>query len=248
MPFARKRKRPSFRRKTRPAKFRRTSRSTRKYPRRTWRRRFRFPKQMGTIIPQKALCKFKCSDLWTLSNTNGNAPGSSSWKGFYANNPYDPVVGVSTTKCSGFDQMMSIYKYGVVHACKVVCYWETGAGENSHFLYSRFYDHNSTPAIITCDELFENNNYTRYVRALPTGHSKPEPILKHFARIKYIEKVKQLDPTTYAFQKTGNPTIPVGCVVGLCSPLTTFTGVWNDTVQVRITYYCKVWERVNMDL
>lgn len=161
----------------------RTTRSAIRRPRRRYtrarksyakkiQRRPRVTKSLGTIIPNRAICKFKAADTWQ--------PATSSAGGmvqFYANNPYDPIVGVSTTTCSGFDVLMDLYKWGICYACKVkvkamiqtvnslvYAYWTDSTrtlpaavptndrilelGQNISWRHKAVYQYNETPTIM----------------------------------------------------------------------------------------------------
>lgn len=201
-------------------------------------------RSLGTIIPPKAMVKFKGADTWSLTNTT---PGTSNWKQFYANNPFDPVVGASTTACSGFSQMMAFYARGICFATKVVLHWEQSTSEHTHMLYVKWWSSLETPANVSSDEMLENpRGRIRYRRTLPADHGRPEPIVRAFARTKVIENAKDLAPVYYAFTGAHGPSTTTYFTIGLQSPESNYTGPWSDRISAVVTYYCRLFDRLDV--
>ena len=233
-----KRKRPAFKRTRRRGPARKYRQRRRAYKRRILRRP-RLPKQLGTIIPNRVFCKFKASDVWkpTATATGGAL-------NFYANNVYDPVQGISSTKCSGVTQMLSIYTFGIVNACKVTCKFLNGSGVNT-FVYIMW---NGSDTVLPAaapgrDFLLECPRDLRY-RHYPVFQYNVLPVtMRSYKRIKYLEKKKELEPADYKFTSSAGPAKACGLQIGYCPTDSANATAYACEMYVRITYYCRLYDR-----
>lgn len=246
MPYAGK-KRPRTRYSTRksrasrpaprPRKFRSVARRGRAYGRRIL-RRAPITRNLGNIIPDRVMCKFRCADTWTPS---AGATGGAVQ--FYANNVYDPRVGISTTKCSGVTQLMSIYNYGVVYACRVTIKMMPQTVNSIGFL--RWTDSvlGSPSSLPSSNLLLEAPQNTRWKHKAVYAYNETPLYLADFKKMKYLEKKTELEPNDYKFTSTAGPAKPTFIQIGYIPADSTNTTSYNWNMFIRLTYYCRLFER-----
>lgn len=185
-------------------------------------------------------------DVWSFTGDG--------YVSFYANNPYDPVVGVSTSACSGFPQLMSIWKYCICYGFKITVIWHAGsASAPSATLYIHFQDHNHAipDGQQTRDFILENPQWIRTQTAWNSAWNITGPKRATvFKKIKDIEHKKELEPQIYQCTYSGGLTGSglCYCTVGVMSTgssaLSTLGTVCMDC---SLTYYCRIWDRIKMD-
>lgn len=250
MPY--KRRHPTWRRsRTSPRKARRTTKGRVSSSRRTrYRRGYKGRRGrigiLKTIAPNVAYVKLRCGDTWALS---GTTPGTSNWLRLHANNAYDPVSGASTAKCSGYDQIMAMYKYLQVQAVKIrVGFVQTTAAASEVYGYIQFEPSSGNyNRVLTADELNESLvPFTRKrIITSPSYYNQRQPVwIKNYISIKRLEHKGFLEPANYRQTLSGGPTVNSYMNVGYqqCDS----SGTVGSAIRalVRITYYCKVYERL----
>lgn len=200
-------------------------------------------KNMGVIIPERCMCKFKACDTWTpATNPDGGRTT------FYANNPYDPVVGVSTTECSGFDKMMSIYGYGITYGCKMKAKFMTQTVNS--ICYVKWIASNYSLPVTepTLNELTEAPKDTLWRHSTIYAFNSRPAIIKSFKKIKAIERKSELEPDGYKFVDGAGPNKLVGVEVGYIPSDSTNTITYLVQMFIQITYYCKLFDRIETGL
>ena len=237
MPYARKRARPSYRR--------RRSTTSRKYrglrrrgagPRRMY-RRSGVPRQLGTVVPQSALVKFRATDTWVYSAASG------AFTKFYANNVYDPVSGASTTGCTGFAQIMAIYDRCTVFAYKCVATF-SNIGAYPFLAFSCITDSRDVlgGTIPSRDYITEGSPNARYKFVVPAAFQQRTTTVKNFVKIKRLEHQRNLNPADYSCTSISGPTKLCNNYIGiLITPSSGSTVAAN--VFIRHTYYCRCFGR-----
>ena len=232
-----KRKRPTFKRTRRRGPARKLRQRRRAYARRVFRRP-RISRQLGTIIPNRVFCKFRAADVWIPATSP-----SGGYVQLYANNVYDPKVGISTTKCSGVTQMMSIYEFGIVNACKVTvkCLSNT---VNSMFYIMWSDSTTSLPAAAPSHNfMLECPKDIRYRHCAVYQYNERPPTIKSYKKIKYLEKKRELEPNDYKFTSSAGPAKACGVQIGYIPVNAANATTYLNELFIRITYYCKLYER-----
>lgn len=194
---------------------------------------------MGTVLPANAMCKFKAVDTWTPASHAAGGAAS-----FYANNPYDPVVGASITKCSGWDAMMDLYSYAIVYGTKVVARFLPNTVNGVAYIWW-------TGSNISLPAAAPSLNY---IREAPMNMlSKFTPIyaynqkpcfLKSYMRMKYLEKRKELEPDDYKAVSNSGPSLLNGVQVGYVPADSANAQGFQWPIFIEITYYCKLFNRI----
>lgn len=240
-----KRRRPSFKRKGRSygykRRYTRKTRSRRGGFRRGIPRRFGPSRSLGALVPNVVRVKFHAADVWQPAT---NAAGS--YVCFYQNNPYDPVVGASTTKCSGFDQIMGLFKLGICYGSKISVRFLNGMGVNS-FTYVRAVGYTDYPITAQIDRNMAletpQNTITKFTPVY-LYNQKPTYI-KMYRSTKALAHKKFLDPDSWHYYLSGGPTMQQEWQVGYFPADTTNSIVYSMPMYVRITYYCKCFNRAD---
>lgn len=236
------RSRSGFRRRylgSRRGVMRRRSRSAVPYSRRI----DRIP--WSPIAPM-VLTKFKMEDVWNFQVT---APGgASAGINLYGNNAYDPVVGSSTSACSGYSQLMQIYKYCTCYGTKVRAIFNLYLGHQC-FGYILMEDHNFRHSTgITRDFLRENPRDCRSAYLFNGTYNSSPKTITLFRTTKSLEQKTELENPAYSSTSSGGPTIYTYAQVGIVpSGSGVNPGGCSVFVNIRITYYCKLFDRVNLD-
>lgn len=235
-------------RRTRGTKRARTSRMrrTRRKPMRMGRfRRTRMTRSLGLIAPTSLMCKFKYTGLWSATYAT---PGTTDKLNFYMNNPYDPIPGVSLPKCTGFDQLMDLYEFGICYGAKVsVRSYFTLATAAPMISYIHFdSSRGSYNRTLTIDEVTESTITDRWkflISPLIDSQQRPNfKPLKAFRTVKSVEKKSELEPEDYRFTKSSGPgTLPM-CHVGFLRLSSSDTG-FTVTSFIQIKFYCKLMEK-----
>lgn len=234
--------------RTRGAKRARTSRlrSTRRKALRMGRfRRTRMTRSLGLIAPTSLMCKFKYTGLWSATYST---PGTTDKLNFYMNNPYDPIPGASLPKCTGFDQLMDLYEFGICYACKVTArsYFSLSTAapvvsyihcDSSRASYNR---------TLTLDEVTESTLANRWKFLMPPLIDPSQRInfkpLKAFKTVKSVEKKTELEPSDYRFTKSAGPTMLPQLHIGFVRLASSDTGFTIYSF-IQIKYYCKLMEK-----
>lgn len=226
-------------------------------PRRRWggRRPLRYGRSVTRIprapLPNVLYLKFHYAEQ-TTGTVNQTAPVFI--VPFYANNPYDPVVGVSTVGCSGFSAVMSIYAWCMCFGCKATVKFAI-AQANVIEVYSfiMFESHDAPRSInatnlITLDYLRENPIHvkSRLMYDMTTANTKPT-WMSMYRRIKSLENNGKLDVYQYRCSRTSGPTLNTRCTIGFRTSDTQSTQAIPVRMHWKLTYYCRVWERINLD-
>lgn len=249
MPYVGKRRRTFVRgaSRMRLAKRRRTTYSSGRCARtaRRYRPYNRIPRTRMLIVPDKAFCKFKAADTWNFSYTS---PGTSDFMWLYANNPYDPIAGASTTACTGYSTMMTLYNKCMVYGCRVKAgFVQTTASGSELFGYIH-QDISSTSyaALLTQAQLCEGGlkHLTYRLLQAPIQSNQVQPVwIKNFARTKDLEQKRELEPASYACTASAGPTIKTNAMIGLVHAGTGLTDGFAVRVLIRVTYYCKLFDK-----
>lgn len=233
-----KRRRPGFKRRRTYAK--RPARKTRVRRGRVRRRVFRrsgLPKRMGNVIPRRIFTKFHAVDTWIPTAAAGGVVTN-----FYANNPYDPVVGISTTDCSGFEAMMGIYQYGICYACKISAkIMNTSA---SAIAFIKFLPSTTAlpVAVPNYNAVTEIGQDIRW-RHIPVFQYNQLPTrMKYYRTIKSLERKRELEPNDYKFTGTVGPSKAVGVAIGGIPAKSDDATAITLQLFLKITYYCKLYE------
>lgn len=263
MPYVRRRWRVLGRR--RRSRFRRPVYRKRRYGYRTYRRmggrlykrrrlsnrtlRRRSGAVVQTVTPFSPIMytKFKCNDVWVWQVNYGD---ERYFVNFYANNPFDPVIGVSTSACSGFPALMQVYQQCTCFASKVVARFNVMSG---HFgcVYVLMEDHFMYHAAgVTRDFLKENRRDAVSRNCYNYTNSAQGPcVLKMYRTTKALEQKKELEPTVYSCTRTSGPSVLTLAQVGALVAGSTGSnpGSYQVSVDITVTYYCKLFNRVNLD-
>lgn len=261
MPYGR---RTTFRRRT----YRRPVLRRRSYRRRPSRRSFRrggyskrrrlspgnvYRRSASAVIPRHVTplpdilyTKFRCEDVWQHNLSTGSV---NVYTNFYANNPYDPVVGVSVSACSGFPQLMALYAQCICFASKITLTAQHYSGENT-FCY-----------ILAMDNNFYRGTtgVTRdFVREAPADVCRSAPLVNQiynvrplrmsmYRKVKFIEGVKDLDRSQYCCTGSSGPIRHTYFQVGQIYQSSAPTSSTVSATRIMITYYCKLYDRGNVD-
>lgn len=215
----------------------------RKYNRRPFSRvlsrRAILTKRLGVVIPDQINTKFRAVGTWVPASAIGGG-----FQQFYANNAYDPVVGISTTKCSGFTQMMSIYTYGIVYACKIEAKLMTNTVNTIGFILWDDSTTNLTATTIpSLDLLTECPRDSVWKHQAVYQYNEVPIYLKMFKKIKALERKSELEPSSYKFDANNGPAKACGVQVGYIPADTTNATAFLAQMFIRITYYCRLFNR-----
>lgn len=248
---------------TRRAPFRRRvrrARVTRRYggggKRKRLSSRSMYPRGKNLIITRPPFnpimwTKFRMDDQWNFL-ISGVAPFQQI--SFYSNNPFDPVVGVSTSACSEYPQLMQLYRNCMCFACKVVVRASPrNINTSEAIIYLMMEDNNGRHLTsgITRDFLMENSHdlVKRVILNPQHVNRNNTQRMSMYRKIKNLQNKKELEPAQYAGTLTGGPPTLTYAYVG-----TTFRGsgfqsgeTCSIMAQITITYYCKLWDRINLD-
>ena len=163
------------------------------------------------------------------------------------NNPFDPVVGASTTTCSGFTDMMRIYERGICTACKVSVAVIVAINSAPSYVYVEFVPQrrNATWTPPPDGNFTENNAYnTRYKLLSAPGFNEVYPkYISHYCTTRSLARVAKLDPASYSFTGTTGPAFLHYVNVGMCTVVTTGVGSCGLTCRMKLTYYCKLFDK-----
>lgn len=241
-----------FRRGTRYAgRFRRSRRVGRFYPRRRFYNRGTICKVPGVVLPPKAFIKFRFFSVYTL-NASTSSPSDRSLA-FYINNPYDPVVGVSTSTCTGYTTIMGMYQHCICLAAKIHVSFYPISTVYPCFGYLAAFasqDSNLLGTEPTRDVLSELHG--RYsVRRLLNANVQSDRLRKlhKFVTIRKLEGLTRLDPTAYQSTSSSGPSRLCYAVLGIRNMTDdSSTEATTHKVFVNITYYCKVLDRADFSI
>lgn len=171
---------------------------------------------------------------------------------FYSNSPYDPIVGVSTIKCTGFDDMMAIYATGICYAFKIkISSIILSSTVVEQMLYIQHNDHTSTTgnALLSLNQITEINLVSRrktlYSANLQNSSSNSIPI-SSYVKMKSIEKKKELEQDVYGFTRTSGPAYHTYTSVGIQSMTSSTSPDFICRAFIQVTYYCKLFDKVQM--
>lgn len=217
-----------------------------RYTRYNGRRMYSMNKSLGLVVPDSAMVKFKACDTWLL--TRVIASSTEPWMSFYSNNPYDPVVGASTTKCTGFDDLMSFYKRGIVYGFKIEVDPILITNVAEHVCYVHHMDHNkNNNTWLSLNQITETGLVDKwrliysYVFKIP-GRDH----MMSYKKIKDLERTKDLDIDNYSFTKSTGPTLTTLCNLGWRMADSSQNPDITTRAFVQITYYCKLFEKLTM--
>lgn len=209
----------------------------------------RVSRNLGLLMPNQILTKFKAFDTWILECSAVYTPRIR----LYTNNPYDPVVGVSSTKCTGFDDLMGLFTYGVCYGCKVVLRPVMYTNNAEVLAYIKHYM--STEADLgwlSLNQIMETNMVkSRIVYSCnpilgwTMGNVRP---FNTYVNIKRLEKKKELE-ASYYFTKTSGPGSATIVDLGYRhakSDLVPADNPFTVRTIISITYYCKLFSKKTM--
>lgn len=203
-------------------------------------------------LPNILYTKFRFSEVTT--GTVSNTAPLYYFLG-YANNPYDPVVGVSTVACSGFNSIMAIYQWCMCYGCKIEVTFSQQLvtsllPDGYGFIYMENHDayRNSNPSVLmSLDWLRENPIHCKSVlMTSPVQNTLPKKI-SLFRRIRSIEGVTYLDPWQYRCSRTTGPALNSRYTFGYRTTDATSSVAQTIRMHFTVTYYCKCYERLNVD-
>lgn len=193
------------------------------------------------LLPDKAFVKFKFFNDYPLTQPTPPVDHID----FYANNPYDPVLGASAPTCNGFDTLMSNYKSFLVYGCRMKVRFIKADTSAEVFGYIHMPDVNqwsgTTP---TKDFLMEGPMNVKYAMlyTYQLNSNKLPVTMSMYRRTKAIANKTELEPSLYAGTRFSGPSELLPCRAGFC-----WAGSTAITVQVRmyvsITYYTKLFGR-----
>lgn len=200
----------------------------------------------GLVIPPTLFARFKCQVCYDLNASTANS--ADRIKAFYLNNVYDPVVGMSTSSCSGYAQLMQFYDHALVLGFKI-CVTQYPLGDKNFPTYSYvgFFssqDGNLLGIEPSTDTLAEmNGRYTVVRNYALAANQKPRRIIKYISCRK-LEQVAKLTPADYNCTASMGPAKPSYCVVG-------FRNLNADNLAEQtltrfictLTYYCRLTDR-----
>lgn len=245
MPARKRRASFTYRRRTSSKRARISGRRMKTYRRKVFRRRPKMTRSLGLIAPNSLMSKFKYTGSWNVSYST---PGTTDKLNFYANNPYDPLPGVSTQKCTGFDELMALYEFGICYAVKIS--YRASFNLSTDYPLCLYCHVDSSRAnynkTLSIDEVTETRLVNRWTLLQPTTMTtnqvntfRPHRV---FQKIKYVEKKKELEPSDYRFTDGSGPTSLVQAHIGTVKTLPSQSG-WTLNLFVQITYYCKLFEK-----
>lgn len=163
------------------------------------------------------------------------------------NNPYDPVVGISTSACSAYNVLMTIYRRCVCFASKITVR-AINIGNMEAYLYvlGENHDFRHTNGV-TRDFIRENPVNLRSKLVFQHEMNMRPTFIRSFRKIKSMEDKKELEPITYGCTISSGPSIPtywqVGSVYSASGDISTST----TRVIIKIVYYCRLNDRINLD-
>lgn len=171
----------------------------------------------------------------------------------YANNPYDPVVGASTVGCSGFNAVMSLYAWCMCFAAKITLrVQESSANTIEIYAWILMESHDAqrstTPSqSITLDLLRENPIHLKSKLIYNAAYNVRPTYLSMYRRIKSIEGTSHLDPFQYRCSRTVGPAINSRLTFGIRTSDNTVATAQTARMHFKVTYYCRVYDRLNLD-
>lgn len=147
--------------------------------------------------------------------------------------------------------MMYIWKSCLCFACKVNVDFTIHAGHQG-IGYVLMEDQNmSHVGGVTRDFLMENPIHLRqkriylYTNVKNTRYSNRVTM---YRRIKSLQQKLELEPLTYSSTRTSGPPTLTLAQVGVFNPGSGLSpGATNFLAHIRITYYCRLYDRVNLD-
>jgi len=189
--------------------------------------------------------KLRATDIWAYAVELTNKNSFTNW---YTNSAYDPIVGSSLTACSGYSVLAQLYKYCIVFACKMVVTFDIYTG-HSALVYIMMEDHNFRHVTGVTKDFLEENPRDVVYRYQYSGGKNVRPVtLKMFRTIKSLEGKLELEPASYSSVVNGGPAVHTYGQIGTCYPSSgTSPGTTGTHAHVRVTYYCKFYDRVNVD-
>jgi len=217
------------------------------YRRRNYKRR-RFNAPLSTKSPTSAVfyTKFKFSTTFSLTL---DALAITIRKTFGINDPYHPDYLSSSYHCSGFHELMSVYKHCVCFAAKISAesvITENDDPETCFFIMDDSSAHDYLAATsINWHIITERNLHTvyRYIysRAYQTSHPYR---LSLYRKTKILDRQPDLDRGQYSCTASSSPSNICLSYVGLTLPEGGSTSV-HCRFFVKITYYCRLTDFVD---
>lgn len=245
---------------------RRTTRPRFRRGRGSWRNRFGggwkrrrigsrrlYPGRQGNIITKCPLpctlwTKFRCQDEYLFNVTT---TVRTHFLNFQANNPYDPILGTLPGKCSGYLDLMNIYRNCVCFAAKLqISGCSTSPIAQNVWMYILADDHNarhgSGPTNAWMGEQTKDCVKT-VIR--PYIMNETSRRLKMYRKTKDIEQISTLPIQQFGCTVTAGPAIQWYLQAGIIFVGTTQIAgdVGNTRADWKITFYCKLTDRINMD-
>lgn len=197
-----------------------------------------------SVIPSTQWVKFRYYEQWELTNSLGG----SAYQNFYVNNPYDPIPGVSTSQCSGFAALASLYNRFLTFGCKVEVIATMFTNSNDVWAYIWMPDSDiSINTAITKDFINESPLHlrSRLVQSTLLQPSVNPTRFNLYRSVKSITHKKELEPDTFACTGSGGPGITLQAKIGWVQ----MSGAVTTTLRlhVRITYYTMCFSRKELD-
>lgn len=192
------------------------------------------------LLPDNAACKFKFFGQYNFTHLV-------QYIDLYANNPYDPIVGISTSSCSGYQQLMNIYNSCVCYGCRVSMKFYKMDNVLEVFGYCVMPDYeNFSSTNVTKDFLVESPMNVKY-RMLTSYlfNQQKNPIgCTMYRSIKGMFHKRELEPADFGSTRSGGPPSAATIRCGCCYA----SGPAEFSVRsyVTLTYYCKLFGRFQM--
>lgn len=203
-------------------------------------RKMKMVKHLGNVIPNNIMTKFRVTGSWAPTSYAGGGCTS-----FYANNPYDPVVGASTSACSGFAKLMSLYKYGICYACKASAKFMPINVNSLGYIMFTDSEVSLAAAQPSLDFLTEIPKNTVSKHHAIYSYNETPMFLKLFRTIKGIELKKELEPYDYRFEASSGPRKSIGVQIGYIPADSSNSTAYTWVMWIKITYYCRLYDRMD---
>lgn len=188
--------------------------------------------------------KFRYANAFALNCATVN---TDYYKHYNMNWPGQPDASVAADYCSGWTQLMTIYRDCLVFGFKIFARFMTYTGQMC-YCYILFDDHSHylTTATLNRNFFAEDREHTIVKLACINGSSGWRPtVIRAYRSIKRIEQQRDLELESYVAQRSNAPSLIPRAQVGamqLGSGASPGPQVLN--VYLEIVYYCKLFNRI----
>jgi len=167
----------------------------------------------------------------------------------YANNPYDPVVGISTPACSGFTEIMTLYNSCICYACKVKVTFYKGDNVLEVFGYIAMPDYENFGWLnVTKDFLVESPMNVKYrmLTSYLVNQQKNPVGCSMYRTIKGMFHKTELEPNVFGCTRTSGPPSGGSAEIRIGATPSSTPVEFAVRAYVTIVYYCNVYGRFAM--